>query len=252
MSSAITRGVLVTGSGSGIGEAIVRRLATPGTGILLHAAHNRAGCERVATDLGKMGTATAIELGDLAEPGTGARLVDATVKAFGRVDIVIANAGFPDRKLIGELSRDDLDYMYRAMLGGLFDMLTAAQPHLLKACHGRVVAISTHCAHVFRNDYPIYPGSGPIKAAMETMIRAAAAQFAPHGVTVNAVVPGLIRKPHNTEQFLAAAEWQALADKIPMRRIGEPDEVAAAVAFLASRDAAYITGQCLHVNGGFI
>jgi 3-oxoacyl-[acyl-carrier protein] reductase len=84
------------------------------------------------------------------------------------------------------------------------------------------------------------------------MVRAAAAQFAPHGITVNAVVPGLIRKPHNTEQFLSNGEWAALAAKIPMRRIGEPDEVAAAVAFLASPDAAYITGQCLHVNGGFI
>lgn len=248
----ITRGILVTGSGSGIGEAIVHRLAAPGVGILLHAAKNQAGCERVARDLEKRGAKTAIALGDLGDEGVGARLVAATAKAFGRVDVVIANAGFPDRKLIGDLTRDDLDYMYRAMLGGLFDMLTAAQPHLLKARNGRVVAISTHCAHVFRNDYPLYPGSGPIKAAMETMVRAAATQFAPSGVTVNAVVPGLIRKPHHTEQFLSNAEWDALAAKIPMLRIGEPDEVAAAVAFLASKDASYITGQCIHVNGGFV
>jgi NAD(P)-dependent dehydrogenase (short-subunit alcohol dehydrogenase family) len=248
----ITRGIVVTGSGSGIGEAIVHRLAAPGTGILLHAAQNRAGCARVAEALRARGAATAIELGDLADAGTGARLIAAAAQEFGRVDVVIANAGFPDRKPIGELARADLDYMYRAMLGGLFDMLTAAEPWLRRATHGRVVAISTHCAHIFRNDYPIYPGSGPIKAAMETMVRAAAAQFAPHGITVNAVVPGLIRKPHNTEQFLSNGEWDALAAKIPMRRIGEPDEVAAAVAFLASPDAAYITGQCLHVNGGFI
>ncbi|MBM3523082.1 MAG: SDR family oxidoreductase, partial [Alphaproteobacteria bacterium] len=152
------RGVLITGSGSGIGEAIARRLAGPGVGILIHAAHNRAGCERVARDLERLGAETAIELGDLADAGTGKRLVDAATRAFGRLDVLIANAGFPDRKLIGELARDELDYMYRAMLGGLFDMLTAAQPHLLKAIDGRVVAISTHCAHIFRNDYPIYPG----------------------------------------------------------------------------------------------
>ncbi|MFZ9447208.1 MAG: SDR family NAD(P)-dependent oxidoreductase, partial [Alphaproteobacteria bacterium] len=118
MSGNVTRGILVTGSGSGIGEAIARRLAGPGTGILLHAAHNRAGCERGAAALRARGAATAIETGDLAEKGKGAALVEATRAAFGRVDVVVANAGFPDRKLIGELTRADLDYMYAAMLGG--------------------------------------------------------------------------------------------------------------------------------------
>ncbi|MBL8698447.1 MAG: SDR family oxidoreductase [Alphaproteobacteria bacterium] len=250
--SVVERAVLVTGSGSGIGAAIVRRLAKPGVGILVHALANRAGCERVAAEARAAGAATAIELGDLSQPGVGAALVVATAKAFGRLDVLVANAGFPDKRNIGQLDRAGLDYIYAAILGGFFDMVTAARPHLERARDGRVIAISTHNAHVFRADYPAYPGSGGVKHGLETMTRAVAAQFAPHGITANAVAPGLIRKDAQTDQFYTAAQWQALADKVPLRRLGEPDEVAALVQFLVSKDAGYITGQVIHINGGLV
>ena len=104
------RSILVTGSGSGIGAAIARRLAGPGTGILVHALHNRAGCEAVAAELRAAGAEAEIMLGDLSKPETGAQLVEQACRSFGGLDVLIANAGFPDRRPFGGLDRAGLDY----------------------------------------------------------------------------------------------------------------------------------------------
>ncbi|MFS8085229.1 MAG: SDR family NAD(P)-dependent oxidoreductase, partial [Acidobacteriota bacterium] len=131
-----------------------------------------------------------------------------------------------------------------------YRMVRRAMPLLKAAEQGRVVTVSTHNAHIFRPGYPNYPVSGAAKAALEVMTRSLALELAPQGTTVNCVVPGLIRKDHG-DPFLSQEEWARYPTLVPLGRIGEPDEVAAVIAFLASKAASYVTGQCIHVNGGF-
>lgn len=248
------RSILITGAASGIGAATARALALPGANFLLHAKSNRAGLETVAAEIAAKGANAVLALGDLADPATGARLVETAVDSFGSLETLVSNAGFPLRPLIGDLTRAELDHGYAVIAGGFFALTSAALPHLKAAgARGRVVAISTHNAHLFLPGYLNFPASAAAKAALETMVKSLALQLAPDKVTVNAIAPGLIAKDKSSgEQTLSPEEWQQLKARIPMGELGSPADIAATVAFLCSPAARYITGQVLHVNGGLV
>jgi len=245
----MSRVILVTGAASGIGAACCRRMAAPGNAFLVHTRKNADGAERVADDLRNAGAAAEVMLGDIADPDLPAALVARAVERFGKLDVVVFAAGFADKTPFAEAPDAVFAKSLDAVLWGFLRTARAALPHL---DHGRILAISSFVAHVFRTDVSTFPASAAAKAGMEALVRALAIEAAAKGTTVNAVAPGYTRKDPGAHAALTQAQWDAVTAKIPLRRLGTPDDVAAMVNFLTSEEAGYVTGQVMHVNGGLI
>jgi NAD(P)-dependent dehydrogenase (short-subunit alcohol dehydrogenase family) len=227
-------------------------LAGPGVAIMAHTRRNAAGAEAVAAAARAAGAAAAVVLGDLADPATAPRVVAATADAFGGLDVLVSNAGFADRTGFELLSDDAFAASHTAIAGAFFRLARASAPHLRAGRAPRIVAVSSFVAHVFRTDTTLFPASAAAKAALEAMVRTLAVELAPSGVTVNAVVPGYIQKDSGAHAALDPAAFAQQVAKIPLGRIGRPEDVAAAIAYLASPAAGYVTGQALHVSGGLV
>jgi 3-oxoacyl-[acyl-carrier protein] reductase len=234
------RTALVTGASGGIGEAIARQLHAQGATVVL-AGRRRDALAALAEALGER---TRIELADLAEPAAAEQLI-AAADAGGGVDVLVNNAGLTRDNLALRLKDEDWQTVLDVNLSAAFRLIRAALRGMMRRRWGRIVNVTSIVALTGNPGQANYAAA---KAGMIGMSKSLAAEVASRGITVNCVAPGFIQ----TAMTDALSEQQRarLLERVPLGRLGSGADVAAAVGYLVSAEAAYVTGQTVHVNGG--
>lgn len=236
---------LVTGGSRGIGQGIVRELARAGATVVFTYHSSPEGAEATRKQVEDLGGVCEAKSCDVADFEAAKSLVDETVAAHGRLDILVNNAGITRDNLILRMTPEDFDAVVRTNLRGTWNLCKAATRPLLKARGGCIVNLSSVVAEMGNAGQTNYAAS---KGGIEALTRSLARELGSRGIRVNAVAPGFI----DTEMTAVLGEQTrtALVDRIPLGRLGCVDDIARVVRFLASEDAAYITGQVIAVNGG--
>lgn len=241
------RVAIVTGASRGIGRAIAVELGRNGGLVVVNYAGRAEDARQTATQIEELGGVAIVEQGDVSRASDARRLVESTLAAFGRLDVLVNNAGITRDGLLVRMKDEDWDAVVDTNLKGAFHLIRAGAKQMMKQRYGRIVNVSSVVGLTGNVGQANYVSA---KAGLIGLTKAAARELAPRGITVNAVAPGYIMTEMTAS--LPKEVIGALQGQIPLGQVGLPEQVARAVRFLASDDADYITGQVLNVDGGMV
>lgn len=235
---------LVTGASRGIGRAIADALAAAGC-MVIGTATSEAGAAAITQRFAEQGAKGRGVVLDVCDAAAADPLVDSIAKEFGKLSVLVNNAGITRDNLAMRMKDADWSAVVDTNLSAVFRLSRAVMRNMMKARHGRIINITSV---VGSSGNPGQANYAAAKAGVEGMTRALARELGSRGITVNAIAPGFIDT--DMTRSLGDAQTQALLTQIPLGRLGQADEIAAAAVFLASAAGAYVTGATLHVNGG--
>ena len=236
---------IVTGGSRGIGRAVSLALATAGAHVLVNYRSNEDAAQETLRLIREGGGSGEILGFDVADPESVDECIKDAAKRLGHIDILVNNAGISIDQLLLRVSAKDLEMTWATNVNGALYCAKACIRSMMRHKWGRIINLSSVVAESGNPGQVVYSSS---KAALLGMTRTLAREYASRGITVNAVAPGFIETDMTAD--LPDAARQSIIDQTPLGRIGRPQEVAAAVVFLASEEASYITGQVVRVNGG--
>lgn len=241
---------LVTGSSQGIGLGIARRLAEEGADVVINSRKHDEQAQEAVDQIRALGRRTCFIAADVGSVADCRRLVREAIEQMGRLDILVNNAGIQAHAAFLEADEEDFDNVLSVNLRGPFFLSQAFARHLRETARGGCI-INNSSVHE-ELPFPNFSSYCASKGGLKMLMRNLAIELAPLGITVNNVAPGAIETPINSELLNQPDKLASLLGNIPAGRLGQPRDVAGAVAFLASEDAGYVTGTTLTVDGGLL
>ena len=236
---------LVTGSSRGIGRAIAIELAKSGVDIVVNDSKNPQEGLEVVDEINKTGQCAIYIQADVSDPDQVEKMVERVINEFGKIDILVNNAGIIIDKLLKDMTIQEWNNVITVNLTGVFNCTKCVIKYIQKQKSGKIINISSISGQIGNIGQANYSAS---KAGVISFTKTVAKEYAKDGITVNAISPGFIRT--KMVENIPEKVMEKILKQIPLGRVGEPEEVAKLVCFLASDDANYITGQVININGG--